>query len=163
MPKPTIQVFCIRLPSLINRRGSLLPDTGRHIMICMDIQIRQKQGWLLIPAYSDVRRAFINYLEYHIGSPIIIAGHSQGTQHAKTLIKEFFDGQLLKNRLVAAYLVGMPVKQDEFKTIPPCIDSLQTACFVRWRTFQKRYEGPAYLSREINTVVICSTLTYDRM
>jgi hypothetical protein len=88
-------------------------------------------------AYSDIRRAFKYYLEHHKGRPIIIAGHSQGTQHAKTLIKEFFDGQLLKNRLVAAYLVGMPVTKDEFQTIPPCTDSLQTGCFVSWRTFQK--------------------------
>jgi pimeloyl-ACP methyl ester carboxylesterase len=104
-------------------------------------------------AYSDIRRAFIYYLEHHQGRPIIIAGHSQGAQHAKTLIREFFDGQLLKNRLVAAYLIGMPVRSDEFKTIPPCRDSLQTGCFVAWRTFQKNYEGPAYLSREANTVV----------
>jgi hypothetical protein len=104
-------------------------------------------------AYSDIRRAFIYYLEHYKGRPIIIAGHSQGTQHAKTLIKEFFDGQLLKNRLVAAYLVGMPVKTDEFETIPPCVDSLQTGCFVSWRTFQKNYDGPAYISRESNIVV----------
>jgi hypothetical protein len=104
-------------------------------------------------AYGDIRRAFIYYLENHKGRPIIIAGHSQGTQHAKTLIKEFFDDQSLKNRLVAAYLVGMPVKEDEFKTIPPCRDSLQTGCFVTWRTFLKEYPGPEYVSRETNTVV----------
>jgi Protein of unknown function (DUF3089) len=104
-------------------------------------------------AYSDIRRAFLNYLENHKGRPIIIAGHSQGTQHAKTLIKEFFDGKTLKNRLVAAYLVGMPVKEDEFQTIPPCRDSLQTGCFVTWRTFRKEYPAPEYINRETNTVV----------
>lgn len=104
-------------------------------------------------AYSDIKRAFVYYLEHYKGRPIIIAGHSQGAQHAKTLIKEFFDGQLLKNKLVVAYLVGMPVKTDEFKTIPPCTDSLQTGCFVTWRTFQKDYEGPKYISLETNTAV----------
>ncbi len=104
-------------------------------------------------AYSDIRSAFMYYLDHFQGRPIIIAGHSQGTQHAKRLLKEFFDGQVLKNRLVAAYLVGMPVKADEFKTIAPCKDSLQTGCFVTWRTFRKDYEGPKYLSLENNTAV----------
>lgn len=99
-------------------------------------------------AYADIRAAFIYYLEHHKGRPIIIAAHSQGTQHAVRLIREFFDGQTLGNRLVAAYLLGMPVRQDAFKNITICRDSLQTGCYVTWRTFRKGYEGPEYLSRE---------------
>ena len=44
-------------------------------------------------AYQDLKAAFVYYLEnWNKGRPIIIAAHSQGTQHAKRLMKEFFDG-----------------------------------------------------------------------
>ena len=58
-------------------------------------------------AYEDVKNAFQYYLKhYNKGKPIIIASHSQGSMHAKRLIKEFFDQKPLKNQLVVAYLIG---------------------------------------------------------
>jgi hypothetical protein len=88
-------------------------------------------------AYGDVRAAFEYYLEkYNEGRPIIIAAHSQGTTHAKRLLREFFDGQPLREQLVAAYLVGIAVEKEAFEAIPPCQDSLDTGCFVSWRTFR---------------------------
>ena len=63
-------------------------------------------------AYSDVKAAFEYYLKhYNNNRPIVIASHSQGTTHAKRLIKEFFDNKPLQNKLVMAYLVGMPIKE----------------------------------------------------
>ncbi len=105
-------------------------------------------------AYADIRAAFIHYLEKYKGRPIIIASHSQGTQHAKRLLKEFFDGQTLGNRLVAAYLLGIPVDQQEFNDIPVCRDSTQTGCFVSWRTFRRNFEGPEYIARETPKSVV---------
>ncbi|HSM95095.1 MAG TPA: DUF3089 domain-containing protein, partial [Rhizomicrobium sp.] len=58
-------------------------------------------------AYSDVKRAFEYYLEhYNHGRPFIIAGHSQGARHARTLLADMIDGTKLQNQLVAAYVVG---------------------------------------------------------
>jgi hypothetical protein len=111
-------------------------------------------------AYSDIRRAFIYYLDHYKGRPIIIASHSQGAYHAKRLIREFFDTTVLRNRLVAAYLIGMPIKADEFTNIQPCRDSLQTGCFVTWRTFRKGYEGPEYIAREQDNIVVVNPLTW---
>ena len=43
-----------------------------------------------ILAYEDVKAAFEYYLEnFNNGKPIIIAGHSQGSLHAKKLIQEY--------------------------------------------------------------------------
>lgn len=89
-------------------------------------------------AYNDVRRAFEYYLEhYQKDRPIIIAAHSQGTTHAKRLLKEFFDGHPLQKRLVAAYLIGIPVRNTDFSHLQPCTDSLDTGCYVSWRTFRR--------------------------
>lgn len=89
-------------------------------------------------AYQDVATAFRYYLEHkNKGRPIIIAAHSQGTTHGIRLIKEFFDGKPLQNKLVAAYLVGMPVKKDTFQNIPLCTMPNQTGCFCSWRTVRR--------------------------
>lgn len=92
-------------------------------------------------AYQDVRRAFLYYWEhYNNGRPLIIASHSQGTNHAERLVKEFFDGQDRQDQLIVAYLVGMPIRKDAFEHIPPCKTAEQTGCFVSWRTFRRGYE-----------------------
>lgn len=98
-------------------------------------------------AYQDVKNAFEYYLKYYNhGRPIIIAGHSQGTTHAIRLLKEFFDNQPLVNQLVTAYLVGMPVKINEFKNIVPCQSPEETSCFASWITYGES-ENPDYYGR----------------
>lgn len=101
-------------------------------------------------AYSDVRAAFHYYLDnYNEGRPLIIATHSQGTTHGKRLLQEFFDGQPLQEQLVAAYLIGIRVENDDFQDIAPCRDSLDTGCFTAWRTFKRGYEPPENHPKEV--------------
>jgi hypothetical protein len=91
-------------------------------------------------AYQDVRSAFQYYLEhFNHGRPFIIASHSQGTFHAKRLIREFIDGKPLQKQLIAAYLVGLTVPMDYFKNIRPCANPEETGCFCSWRTFKYGY------------------------
>lgn len=94
-------------------------------------------------AYADVKAAFDHYLKfYNNGRPIIIASHSQGTTHAQRLLKEYFDnGGNLRNRLIAAYLVGMMIPKNLFTSLQPCKDSVATGCFCAWRTFKRGYTG----------------------
>jgi hypothetical protein len=94
-------------------------------------------------AYSDVKKAFQYYLEnYNNNNPFIIASHSQGTDHAQHLIDDFIDNKVLSNKMVAAYLIGMPIAKNRFKTIQVCETADQTGCFVAWRTFKKGVEIP---------------------
>lgn len=88
-------------------------------------------------AYEDVKRAFEYYLQhYNNGRPIIIASHSQGTTHAKQLLKDYFEGKALQTQLVAAYLIGIPVEADYFETLPPCESPDQIGCYVTWRSYK---------------------------
>ena len=104
-------------------------------------------------AYEDVRAAFEYYLQkYHNGRPIVIASHSQGTIHAVRLLQEFFMNKPLQQKLVVAYLVGMPVPTDSLTTIPPCKDSTQVNCFTCWNTFEKNYIPDYYSKGLIHSV-----------
>ncbi len=102
---------------------------------------KQMQGVRALDlAYSDVEAAFEYFLRYYSkGRPFIIASHSQGTMHAAKLIERKIDGTPLQQRLVAAYLVGMPIQRDRFDEILPCEEPDQTMCFCSWRTFRKNY------------------------
>ena len=88
-------------------------------------------------AYNDIKEAFTYYLEnFNNDKPFIIASHSQGTVHAKRLIAEFIDGKELQKKLIAAYLVGIKVFEDEFKNIKPMNSANETGGFVTWNTFK---------------------------
>jgi hypothetical protein len=71
---------------------------------------------------------------YNNGRPVIIAGHSQGCLHAYRLIKEFFDTTALKQKLVAAYLIGFRICKDSLKNLKPADSASQTGCYVSWNT-----------------------------
>lgn len=110
-------------------------------------------------AYRDVRQAFLYFLShYHHGRPLIIASHSQGTTHAKLLLKEFFDGKPLQDKLIAAYLVGMPVEKNYFTHLPICENPAQTSCYCSWRTFKL-----GYIPKKINyqdTIAVVNPLSW---
>ncbi len=92
----------------------------------------------LMLAYSDVKSAFEVYLKkYNQGRPIIIASHSQGTTHTRLLLKDFFDDKPLQKQLVAAYLIGIGIDKNEFKTIKPMIQANEIGGFVSWNTYKK--------------------------
>ncbi len=111
-------------------------------------------------AYADIKAAFEFYLQHwNSGRPIIIAGHSQGAFLAERLLKEYFEGRPLMNKLVVTYIVGWPVSKNYFTTLEMCRDSLQTGCACSWRTFRKGYI-PSYLKKEKGTVVATNPLTW---
>lgn len=110
-------------------------------------------------AYDDVRRAFEYYLQHHNqGRPILLAAHSQGAQHGRRLLKDYFDGKPLQTQLVAAYLAGMPVSRVLYQTLPPCITPEQTGCFCTWRTYRKGYSSRYY--RQDSSIVSTNPLNW---
>lgn len=111
-------------------------------------------------AYEDVKAAFMYYMQhFNHGRPIIIASHSQGTNHGIRLLHELFDGKPLQQQLVAAYLVGMPLQAGYFKSIQPCTTPAQTGCACSWRTFKDGYR-PEYIRHETVAAVVTNPLTW---
>lgn len=111
-------------------------------------------------AYQDIKSAFLVFLETrHKGSPIIIASHSQGTTHAKRLLKEFLDGTDLNKNLAVAYILGIPVEKNYFQNLVPCKDSTETGCFVGWRTYRTGYEKD-YISAGDTSITVINPLLW---
>ena len=101
-------------------------------------KVRAKQAF--DTAYADVLKAFEYYLQHHNkGKRFVIAGHSQGTNHAERLLKERILGDsALHKQVLLAYLIGMPIV-NEFSNFAPCTSPTETGCFVSWRTFNKSF------------------------
>lgn len=111
-------------------------------------------------AYSDIKAAFEYYLQnWNQGRPIIIASHSQGTVHAKRLLKEFFDGKPLQKQLVEAYLIGIATQPDTFNDIKPSKSAGEIGGFVSWNTYARNYL-PEYYKNGLNTAVSTNPLTW---
>jgi len=108
------------------------------------------------------KEAFITYMKvYNNDRPIIIAGHSQGSGHAKRLLQEFFDDKPLKNKLVAAYLIGTKITSDDFKTLDLMNDKNETGGFVTWNTYRlmserKKQKSSFTISEEWIQDALCS-------
>ncbi|MEO5772587.1 MAG: DUF3089 domain-containing protein [Sphingomicrobium sp.] len=106
-------------------------------------------------AYADVLRAFDRFIVESAGRPIILAGHSQGALHLLRLLKERVANSALKQRLIAAYVVGWPIsaKADlPALALPACGSPEQTGCILSWMSFGepanpnlvlRTYEGSA--------------------
>jgi hypothetical protein len=114
-----------------------------HIRSYSSLDGRGREALLL--AYSDIKAAFQEYLaKYNKGKGIILAGHSQGGTHVSLLLKEFFDGKPLQDQLVAAYLPGIGVDENEFGTVRLMTKPNETNGFVAWNTFKKRFDEAQY-------------------
>ena len=99
-------------------------------------------------AYSDVRAAFLHYLEqWNNGRPIVLAGHSQGSYHGRTLLQEFFDGTALADQLVAAYLPGMDMYAEEFSDLRLCSGPEEVGCICTWMTYAEGYRPEWLMSK----------------
>jgi hypothetical protein len=111
-------------------------------------------------AYADVKKAFEYYLKnYNNNRPIIIASHSQGTNHTTQLLKDFFDEKPLQKRLIAAYIVGMGIKPNEFKPLKPMTKPNETGGFVSWNT---RKKGTYPKNKTVyNGAVTTNPITWD--
>ncbi len=70
--------------------------------------------------YADAVAAFEYYLEhYNNGKPFILAGHSQGSSVTKGLLKYYMaEHPDVYERMVAAYVIGFYVTEQELKDYP---------------------------------------------
>jgi hypothetical protein len=86
--------------------GARIPDDPNALATDLE-EFKQGAG--------DVKAAFSYYMEnLNQGRPFILAGHSQGTMALIELIKEEFgSSEALRGKLVAAYLIGYTVTDED--------------------------------------------------
>lgn len=142
--------------SVFNAAGRVFAPRYRQAFIAAYFTSEKEKGEQALDlAYSDVKAAFEYYLNhYNEGRPVVIASHSQGTTHAIRLLQEYYDKPSPATRLIAAYLVGMPVYDTLFTTLRPCNNADDTGCYVSWRTYAKGYFPKGYVKPNREAVCV---------
>lgn len=96
-------------------------------------------------AYGDVKDAFLYYLEHdNQGRPFVLAGFSQGGEHALHLIKDVLADKKIARRMVAAYLIGWCVTRWDTAAAPhlrPAKGETDTGVFICWNTEEADTQG----------------------
>lgn len=140
--------------------GSLYVPYYRQAHIRSYNNLENSGRTALLMAYSDVKAAFEYYLKhYNNGRGIILASHSQGSTHISCLLRDFFDGKPLQSQLVAAYIPGIGLDKNQFKTIPLMVRPDQTGGFVTWNTFKKKFDTKNY--KWYKGKVVINPVTWD--
>lgn len=100
-------------------------------------------------AYADVLEAFRYFIDsVAADTPIVLAGHSQGSLHLLRLLREEIKGTPLADRLVAAYAIGWPISVDH--DVPElgfaaCATPAQTGCLISWSSFAEPADPSAVI------------------
>jgi hypothetical protein len=140
--------------------GNLYVPFYRQAHIRSYNQLENGGKTALLNAYTDVKAAFEYYLKhYNRGRGIILASHSQGSTHIALILKDFFDYKPLQKQLVAAYIPGIGINKNQFKTIPFMEKPNQTGGFVTWNTFKKKFDKDKY--NWFKGKVVINPVTWD--
>ena len=107
-------------------------------------------------AFSDIKDAFLYYWKnLNKSKYFIIAGHSQGTNHAERLLKEcVLKNDSIKEKLIMSYLPGMPIKVFDQRHL---LVQHQIKFLISWRTLAEGY-FPKELSKSDS--IICTNQSH---
>lgn len=95
-------------------------------------------------AYKDIDAAFTHWLQAHPTGPIILAGVEQGADLVDHLLHDRVAiDPLLKQRLVAAYLMEGLVPAERARNIPLCERLDQVGCVLAWKSVQEGDDAEA--------------------
>lgn len=109
-------------------------------------------------AYSDVRAAFLYYMQYeNSGRPFVLSGFSQGADMCLRLLKEFGNTDFVKNNMVACYAIGWrftPQEAAQYPHIRPaqCADDLGTV--IMFNSEAPEVTGSMLVPADVKTFVI---------
>ncbi|MDX1911093.1 MAG: DUF3089 domain-containing protein [Saprospiraceae bacterium] len=138
--------------SLFNGAGRVFAPRYRqaHLHVFYTKKDTASARMALDLAYEDTKAAFEHYLKHwNNGRPFILAGHSQGARHLLFLLRDLVEGKDLERQLVAAYVVGWPVKNDFFRDLKPCQTPEENGCYCSWRTWERRFGRRHAFERDV--------------
>lgn len=126
------------------RAGAISAPRYRQASLYTRLTMREDAREARAFAYGDVDKAFDQWLAVHPDGPIILAGVEQGADLIARLVHErMADDAVLRQRLVAVYLMDAIVDVDQTAPIAACHARDQTGCVVGWSQVGEGDEGAA--------------------
>ena len=133
------RIFVRGEASVFNMAGKIWAPRYRQAAIGAFLTDSEDATKAIDAAYQDVATAFDQFLsEVPDNSPIILAGHSQGSLHLLRLLKEKVAGRPIAKRIAAAYIVGWPISLEHdlpSMGLPACGTAEASNCIVSWSSY----------------------------
>ena len=129
--------------TVFNGVGSIWAPKYRQATFGAFLTAKPDAGRALDLAYTDVERAFAAFVAaVPAGTPIVLAGHSQGSRHLLRLVAEHVAATPLADRIVAVYAIGWPVDATDLARMkmPACAAPAATHCVLSWRSYAEPAE-----------------------
>jgi len=131
------QLFVRSQASAFNRETQVWAPRYRQAAFGAFLLKSEDASKALDLAYRDVIKAFDAFLAAQPANrPLILAGHSQGALHLSRLLAD--RRAVLKDRLVAAYVVGWPLSATADLPLmgrTACARADETGCILTWQSF----------------------------
>lgn len=138
------ELFTRGMASVFNASSNIWVPRYRQAAFGAFLTDKPEGRMALDAAYKDVLQAFDTFLaQQDAKTPIVLAGHSQGSLHLVQLLKDRVAGKPLARRIVAAYAVGWPISiaaDLPALGLPACASADQTGCILSWQSFAEPAE-----------------------
>ncbi len=145
------RLFVKGLASPFNRASEIWAPHYRQAAVGAFLADSEDADKAIDAAYADVKQAF----EFFIASvdndtPIILAGHSQGSVHLLRLLREEIAGQPAAESVAAIYAIGWPISVEHDLPalgFPACAARQQAGCILSWSSFAEPADPSQVLDR----------------
>ena len=145
------KIYIRGMASAFNRADEIWAPKYRQATIGAFLAESEDSRKALDAAYADVKQAYSMFLAtVDKDTPIVLAGHSQGSLHLLRLLREEIAGSEEASRIAAIYAIGWPISvEHDLPSLgfPACATSNQSGCVMSWSSFAE----PASPSMVLNT------------
>lgn len=149
------KIYVRGMASAFNRADEIWAPKYRQATIGAFLTDSDDAQKALDAAYADVKQAFALFAAtVDKDTPIVLAGHSQGSLHLLRLLKEDVANSEIKDRIAAIYVVGWPVSvTGDLPALgfPACATPQQSGCIMSWSSFAEPADPSSVLKRYATT------------
>ena len=126
------------------RAGDVSAPRYRQASLYTRLTLREDAREARAFAYRDVDAAFSAWLQAHPTGPMVLVGAEQGADLVDRLLHDrVAHDPVLKQRLVAAYLMEGVLPEARFGEVPLCQSRDEIGCALAWRSVEEGDESEA--------------------
>jgi len=149
------QIYLRGMASPFNRAAEIWAPRYRQATIGAFMTDKPEGQKAIDAAYADVEQAFTFFLSsIDKDTPIVLAGHSQGSLHLMRLLRDKVAGTDLAARVAAAYLIGWPISVEHdlpAMGLPACATTDQAGCILSWSSYAEPADPSAMIEVYANS------------
>ncbi|MDR0953585.1 MAG: DUF3089 domain-containing protein [Elusimicrobiota bacterium] len=161
---PAIQRNMLKTTGICSTLGNIYAPFYRQAALSTIKLTLEEKRKVLQTSVLDVVEAFEHFLKYHNnGRPFALIGHSQGSRMLRKLMKLKFNNAALQSKLIAAYLIGVPLPKSDIIKYPwlkPAQNASEAGVIITYNTQAEGIENSPFLEG-VKDIICTSPLNWS--